>query len=364
MRPADARDLPAPRRRSAGPSLSPNLRPAPRRAGYAGRAPTVRTGRARAAPRASGWRGGLLPRRVPWRGFGRGGSYWPGRPAPTTAGPGPGRPGRSGRPAGGRSPVRPTGRRFLGRDRSRSGADAGPVATRRARSGRGRPHRRLRGRTPIRARLVRGADGLSAGWHARRRPAGGQTATATHPGATGGPVGRAGGTASDRLRRRARGGRLLLSAAGQRPRIRLRPRPATPVPGRPAAGRPRSGLRLARLRQHDAAGRRTGLLGRGGRRHGNRRRNRPGRRRGGAHRRVDSHLAPARPSGPPWSDGFPSAHRIGWRAAVTTAVGRGRPGGSPDRRSGPAPGRRLARCGAVCRPPGPGATAGRRTGHR
>lgn len=46
--------------------------------------------------------------------------------------------------------------------------DAGPVATARVRSGRGRPDRRLRGRTPLRARLVRGADGLSAGRHAGR----------------------------------------------------------------------------------------------------------------------------------------------------------------------------------------------------
>lgn len=47
-------------------------------------------------------------------------------------------------------------------------ADAGPVAAARVRSGRGRPDRRLRGRTPLRARLVRGADGLPAGGHARR----------------------------------------------------------------------------------------------------------------------------------------------------------------------------------------------------
>ena len=63
------------------------------------------------------------------------------------------------------------------------------------------------------------------------------------------------------------GGRLVLSAAALRLRIGLRSRPATAVPGRPAAGWPGPGLRLARVRQHDAAGRRAGLLRLGGRRH-------------------------------------------------------------------------------------------------
>jgi MFS family permease len=114
-----------------------------------------------------------------------------------------------------------------------------------------------------------------------------------HPGATGSPTDRADGTAACRLRRRARSGCLVLSAAALRLRIRLRSRSATAVPGRPAAGWPGPGLRSARLRQHDAAGRRSSLLRLAGRRHRNGRRNRPGRRRCGADRRLDSHLAPA-----------------------------------------------------------------------
>lgn len=106
-------------------TLSPNRRPAPPRAGCAGRARTVRTWRGRAAPRPAGWRGGPPPRRAPWRGFGRGGWYWPGRPGPTAAGPGPGRGGlfRLGRSQRGPGGVADVGRSGGGLERGAATAN-------------------------------------------------------------------------------------------------------------------------------------------------------------------------------------------------------------------------------------------------